>query len=562
MKLYKLVFTSLFFLINFFIYSQSNTDTLRTKSFDKLSKLIDQNRNYPKTRDYINQYYINKAKKDNNSSKIMSGYHYMTIYNSKNKKNLIYSDSLLTYSLENKNKFYTCAALKSKGNYFYYHKQFTEAIDYYLKAQEYAQNKFLYYENSFNIALIKTRIGKHREALSIYKEILAFSENIYEERKNKKNKYPKSNLTYYKNAIACSYINLGILDSASYYNKIVLKESKEINDKIMYHSTLLNSGIIDYFNNSYHKAIKNLKIAGDFFNYDDYIFYTGKAYYYIGEAYLKTNKKNDAIIYFKKVDSIFNVSKDLMPITRNSYKHLINHYKDKKNFKKQLKYLLQLKKVDSITSKYYSYANTKLLKEYDLPIIIGETKKINALLEKKKNFLNNVIGVISFVLIGVLSLLVFQYRRRKLYKARFNEIVHTETQPATNELEKNIEELTFSKEIITHILTSLEKFEQEKKYINSGITLQSLSKGFNTNSNYLSKVVNYYKRISFSKYLTSLRINYVIEELKVNETFRKYTIKAISKEIGFNNAESFSKAFYAKTGIKPSYFIKELEKIK
>ncbi|WP_159025502.1 AraC family transcriptional regulator [Aquimarina sp. Aq78] len=44
--------------------------------------------------------------------------------------------------------------------------------------------------------------------------------------------------------------------------------------------------------------------------------------------------------------------------------------------------------------------------------------------------------------------------------------------------------------------------------------------------------------------------------------YRKYTVQAIAQEIGFNNSEAFSKAFYKKTGIYPSYFIKKLEKQK
>ena len=41
---------------------------------------------------------------------------------------------------------------------------------------------------------------------------------------------------------------------------------------------------------------------------------------------------------------------------------------------------------------------------------------------------------------------------------------------------------------------------------------------------------------------------------------RKYTIKALSKEFGFSSAESFSRAFYKKFGIYPSYYITELDK--
>ena len=76
-----------------------------------------------------------------------------------------------------------------------------------------------------------------------------------------------------------------------------------------------------------------------------------------------------------------------------------------------------------------------------------------------------------------------------------------------------------------------------------------------------SKVINKYREISFANYLKELRINYCLEILKVDSKLRSYTIKAISKEMGFNNSESFSKAFFKKTGIKPSYYIKQLNRL-
>ena len=93
-------------------------------------------------------------------------------------------------------------------------------------------------------------------------------------------------------------------------------------------------------------------------------------------------------------------------------------------------------------------------------------------------------------------------------------------------------------------------------------TLRSLAKDFNTNTNYLSKIINHNKNSSFSNYINSLRIEHIIEILKTNSSIRKYTIKAIADEAGFSNSESFSKAFYKSKGIKPSYFIREMDKIK
>ncbi|WP_416370339.1 helix-turn-helix domain-containing protein [Tenacibaculum ovolyticum] len=82
----------------------------------------------------------------------------------------------------------------------------------------------------------------------------------------------------------------------------------------------------------------------------------------------------------------------------------------------------------------------------------------------------------------------------------------------------------------------------------------------NTNTNYLSKVINQHKNTTFSNYINRLRIDYIVEKLKTDSLLRKYTIKTIANEAGFKNTESFSKAFYKFTEIKPSYFIKELEK--
>jgi AraC-like DNA-binding protein len=75
-------------------------------------------------------------------------------------------------------------------------------------------------------------------------------------------------------------------------------------------------------------------------------------------------------------------------------------------------------------------------------------------------------------------------------------------------------------------------------------------------------VINHYKNKSFINYLNELRITYAIKELKENTMIRKFTIKAIANEVGYNSGETFSNAFYKQVGIKPSFFIKELGKIK
>ena len=98
-------------------------------------------------------------------------------------------------------------------------------------------------------------------------------------------------------------------------------------------------------------------------------------------------------------------------------------------------------------------------------------------------------------------------------------------------------------------------------YKNSNVSIQNLAKEFNTNTKYLSLVINEYKSKTFINYVNDLRVDNIIIELKQNKNLRKYTVVALAEEAGFNTAESFSNAFYKRTGIKPSFFVKELSKI-
>jgi len=532
MKPQKSFFLIAFLILSTTLFAQSKIDSLKTKSYKELIDI------YLKAKDdderkLISKYYTKKAKKENNIKESKNGYQMLMWLNFDNKKVLIYADSMLHFSLKDNDYFNATRAIERKGSYYYKKRNIKKALDYYLQAREYAQNEHLYYEIHYNLGLIKTRIEKYRDTLNIFKEILSFREKINEERKyykDKRSRFPKSSILSIKYAIANSYKDLGLLDSARYYNEIGLRESKEPKTLSIYYYFLLNQGTVDYLNKSYKVAIDSLKIAEKYFRIKKDVYNYAETSYYLGESYLKTSNTEKAMLYFKKVDSAFNINPVLLPITRNSFEHLINHYKNKNDLKSQLKYLLQLKKMDSILVSHCNYANTKLLKEYDLPLIVGETNRINSLLEKKKQNLTIVITIITFVLIGVIFLFVFQYRRRELYKKRFNEIVNNSTlkKQVKVELDKDLETLTISKEIISNILISLEKFENEKKYINSEITLQNLAIEFDTNTNYLSKVINHFKKMSFSKYITSLRVQFAIDTLNTSNTFRKYTINAIA----------------------------------
>jgi AraC-like DNA-binding protein len=115
--------------------------------------------------------------------------------------------------------------------------------------------------------------------------------------------------------------------------------------------------------------------------------------------------------------------------------------------------------------------------------------------------------------------------------------------------------------VIKSIIKKLTNFETSNKFIKKKYTLNTLAKEFNTNSSYLSSIINSTKDANFSSYLNNLRIDYAIDKLKKDKKFRIYTIKAIAEEVGFNTSQSFTNAFYKKTRLYPSFFIAKIKKM-
>jgi len=180
-------------------------------------------------------------------------------------------------------------------------------------------------------------------------------------------------------------------------------------------------------------------------------------------------------------------------------------------------------------------------------------------LEHKNSTLNKR-TVYLFTSIFILSLLfIAQYKRYNTHKKRFNKIITNLNQKEvfTNQ-ETTVKKINIDEELISKILKQLAHFETNNYFLKSDISINVLAKKFSTNTKYLSNVINEYKRKRFIHYINDLRIDYILKELKNNKTLQRYTIKSISEEAGFNTAESFATAFKKRTGLKPSYFIRNI----
>lgn len=225
-----------------------------------------------------------------------------------------------------------------------------------------------------------------------------------------------------------------------------------------------------------------------------------------------------------------------------------------------MKYTNLLLKTDSIFNANSLIINQSINKNYNNNLLLFEKQQLISNLkirEKKSNiYIYSILTIISLILFFTARV----YKEKQTYKKRYKELtipqVSTE-KPIENKT--NYEIKGVSKETIETIALSLQKFEDNQGYLDNSVSLNNLALTFNTNSNYLSKVVNTIKEQNFSSYLTDLRILYTIEKIKSDPVFRKYDMKSIAFEVGFKSVETFSKAFYKKTGLYPSNFIRKIE---
>jgi YesN/AraC family two-component response regulator len=109
------------------------------------------------------------------------------------------------------------------------------------------------------------------------------------------------------------------------------------------------------------------------------------------------------------------------------------------------------------------------------------------------------------------------------------------------------------------LLAKLKRFENSTKFTSNDMSLAVLAGQFETNTKYLSEIINKHYDMNFNTYINKLRINYIVEKLKSDPNFRNYKISYLAENSGFSSHSSFATVFKSITGIAPITFIELLK---
>lgn len=555
-------FVSFLILFTSSLQAQNSKKMFETYSYDDLKEAFFKNEGKINIQKKYAKAFLDKAKNENNSNKIARGYYYYSLLYNDNRK-IIYFDSIINnVSLSSNEKNFPFVAYLEKGYFLENKMKYNEAINNYLKLEKLAISKNLnyYYKAKFAIGVLKSeKMGEVKESLPLFEECYVF----YKSQKNN----PELRFDYEASifALADTYKSINNISKATYYNKLGYFETKKSKNEYLHHIFILNEGANQVLVNNFKATLDSVTKALPYIVKNKDNNNTLASYYYRGRAYQGLGIGNKALENYKKVDSLYKLNGFISPEFSDGYKFIINYYKSYGDKENQLKYLTTYLKIQNQFQKEYKELSVKLKNDYDFPNLIKDKELLIKSLktDEKKHFWLIIFlfgSALCFVFISV-----YQNRQKKKYKLNFEKIlnqdskVEIEDNLIINQIEKK--ESNLSANLVKDINDKLKKFEKDKLYKNSNISIQYLANEFNTNTKYLSMVINENKHKTFITYVNDLRIDNIIDELKKKPNFRKYTIAALAEEAGFNTAESFSNAFYKRTQIKPSYFIKELNNV-
>ncbi|WPZ00048.1 helix-turn-helix domain-containing protein [Christiangramia sp. OXR-203] len=496
----------------------------------------------------IVEVHLQKAKKENDPVELARAYYYR-ILTEKPERAIIYSDSMIEITENSEHPNYPTLGYILKANVLYDQGKFQPALDNFLKAYNLAlekNNMDDQREISLAIAAIRNINGQHYAAADLYKRSL----NLLKQKSNSTENYYEDYSTLLYN-LSLTYLRLSQLDTSKYYVQKGIDLSRLENKEEDFKDFVLVDAQINFYKKDFKRAKDTLlKYIDDFDG-------TSKAIklYYLGK--IEKNYGNDkvALTYFKTIDSIVSSTEDPFNEVKDVYQQLIINSVLEDEEKEQIGYIEKLIYYDSVLSSEHENIANQAIVAYDIPDLKRQKLKAENQL-KTKNLYVTLIAILAglAVLIG----LYFFIRSRKM-NARLKLLMEESEMEEGKSKAITEHPSSIPEEIRKDILEKLAVFEKSDRFMSKDLDMYGLAQQIGTNTTYLSTVINHYKKMNFPTYVKDLKIKAAINQLSKNPDLLKYNYQGLAEIFGFKTGESFSKAFYKKTGVYPSKFLNELK---
>ncbi|WP_299313538.1 AraC family transcriptional regulator [uncultured Aquimarina sp.] len=461
-----------------------------------------------------------------------------------------------------KNDTLACTAYTMKGHIYCRNGNNKEALDNYYNALDIIEKTGdLKKEIIINSGLIivLSRMNKNTKAQEIaLRSLKAIPNTTY---------HNKENHVRFLTTLSDIYLDAEEYDSVLHYVKRGIEMSKSLKLDQLHLDFLIKKGVVFYYRKEYDISLEHLYEAKEIL-YNKQInnksYPTIKTNYFIANCYYKKQSYDKAInILINSIDS-FEESDKFKPPAIRSHLLLANCYNQKADYKQAMfwnnKYTklneYYLKDKDQSIDKIHQKETDKFQKE----IATLEAKQT-----EEKQAKNRIFWILLFTSIALICIVFMYIKKQRSNKELYHKLMKEINDLASNKqalINKNesTKEIIIDDRKVAEIIKGLEKLESQEYFLKPECNLRSIAKKLKTNATYLSKIINIHKEKNFTDYINDLRIEYVLKRLKDDKKFRSFSIQSIAGDIGYKSSYSLVKHFKAKTGINPSYYIKNLDK--
>lgn len=498
--------------------------------------------------------FLDKARSEKNWGEMVQGYKNY-LHRSQGDARLAYADSMVGTAKSARDSNLIGSAYLTKGIVFYSAKQYKEALDNYLLADQFlvgTDDAYLQFKLKYNIALVKYYTEHFDEAIVLLNACR----------------------DYFKGKSIPGYLNTLLLLGRCHQRMKNYGLSHTINAQGMVEGKGLgNTALALYFVQSEginHVLEGNYPLAIDLLDSSlQLIRSKGNDFanevlgeFYLGKSYWGSGQREKAVEYFKQVDASFSERGYMKTELLGAYPHLTEYYADLHNQELRLLYLKKHIRAINFMRSQNHYLDDRIKDGYDLKGIQREKQQIEQLLgvrERQKSM-----GIVAVIFLFLLLLaLAYKYKRdRSKYQKRFEEILKGQIPPLEKPNKPHLvpsHNLDISQEKIDGVLARLERFEGKQEFLDRKMSASKLAVIAEVNRKYLSQIMAHHKGKRAMEYINDLRVDHIIKRMRQDRKLAYYSNSSLAEVAGFNSERTFVNAFRARVGITPMFFIQQLK---
>ncbi|WP_431126132.1 helix-turn-helix domain-containing protein [Flagellimonas flava] len=492
---------------------------------------------------YVDELY-KRAKISGNTDIYLQSYH-MKALTTLGELSRNYTDSLYQLAKSNNDDKYLATAHFLKGRNAYDAGQYKTSLDQYLKCNELLRSDVdsVRLENLVrdNIGLIRILVGDNDGAIELYGELL----HNYGERDNGGQQYLWA---LFSLAVAHHQNGDFSVSQQLVHEGLGLLEGTQ-NGPMPYFLSVY--GANHYGMGDYQTAIANLHKANTFFKREKDAMRQAIAHYYLGSAHEALGNIDSTMYHMEKVDALYEREpKSLYPLTRGAWEYLLGQARKNGDAEAELRYISSLLAIDSVVSSNFRYINQNLVRQYDMPRLVNER---NTLVNRYKG--RNRYYLMGLVLLSLVLLAFFFVRKRRSKNQKTKELGKNY---GGGGLSKPSSEVVLSPDNLSTVSDGLVDLEEEKFYLEAGITVKKTARLLGVGEKKLSVYLNRHVGMTFTQYINGLRVELFRKKLRSDSDFVKtYTLDAMAQECGFKNNKSLSKVCKRRLGKTSSELVRE-----